>query len=432
MSKFKNGAMVVAGQELKVNPEFKKLIPPLTSEEYEQLEQNCIAEGIRDALCVWQSYIIDGHNRYEIATRWNLDYEIESKSFKDENAVKIWMLDNQFGKRNLTDAQRYLNRNEKRELLKQKGKNTQGTRTDLLSKMDKKLPEHNTRKQIAEELGWSETKVARADVVFKKATPEVIEKVNKSEVSINQAYQEIKKEEKQIELKNKKEEYKKNSLKEVELKPEIYLKDAVTYLNTFDDNSIDLIITDPPYATDIDDIKSFTNDWLNVALKKVKQNGRLYICSGAYPNELKAFLDVLMNQTKFILDNPLIWTYRNTLGVTPKMKYNLNYQVIWHLYSNESKELDTSITNEMFSVQDINAPDGRIGNRLHTWQKPDELANRLIRHGSVDGDLVVDCFACTGTFLIAASKFNRIAKGCDISQENINIAKERGCTIVGI
>jgi len=417
---------------IKINEDFKKLIPALTQEEYKQLEDNILKEGIREKIITWDGYIIDGHNRYEIATRWNLDYEIESKSFKDENAVKIWMLDNQFGKRNLTDAQRYLNRNEKRELLKQKGKNTQGTRTDLLSKMDKKLPEHNTRKQIAEELGWSETKVARADVVFKKATPEVIEKVNKSEVSINQAYQEIKKEEKQIELKNKKEEYKKNSLKEVELKPEIYLKDAVTYLNTFDDNSIDLIITDPPYATDIDDIKSFTNDWLNVALKKVKQNGRLYICSGAYPNELKAFLDVLMNQTKFIVDNPLIWTYRNTSGVTPKMKYNLNYQVIWHLYSNESKELDTSITNEMFSVQDINAPDGRIGNRLHTWQKPDELANRLIRHGSVDGDLVVDCFACTGTFLIAASKFNRIAKGCDISQENINIAKERGCTIVGI
>jgi len=113
------------------------------------------------------------------------------------------------------------------------------------------------------------------------------------------------------------------------------------------------------------------------------------------------------------------------------MKYNLNYQVIWHLYSDQSKELDTSITNEMFSVQDINAPDGRIGNRLHTWQKPDELANRLIKHSTKKGDLVVDCFACTGTFLIAASKFDCIAKGCDIDAENLNIAKERGCTIIG-
>lgn len=257
-------------------------------------------------------------------------------------------------------------------------------------------------------------------------------KKQKTDFSIKEIVQEIKKEEKQLELEKKKEEYKKTSLNEVISKPEIHLTDAVNYLSTFEDNSIDLLITDPPYATDVKDINIFTKNWLEFALKKVKKSGRLYICSGAYPNELQAFLNVLMNQDKFIVDNPLIWTYRNTLGVTPKMKYNLNYQVIWHLYSEDSAELDTSITNEMFSVQDINAPDGRIGNRLHTWQKPDELANRLIRHGSVEGDLVVDCFACTGTFLISASKFNRIAKGCDISKDNLNIAKERGCTIIGM
>ena len=109
------------------------------------------------------------------------------------------------------------------------------------------------------------------------------------------------------------------------------------------------------------------------------------------------------------------------------MKYNLNYQVVLHLYSEDSDELDTSNTNEMFSVQDINAPDGRIGNRFHAWQKPDELARRLIKQGSKEGDLVVDCFACTGTFLIEAAKQGRSAVGCDISHENLLIAEKRGC-----
>jgi DNA modification methylase len=417
---------------LKINEDFKRLIPPLTQEEYKQLEDNILKEGIREKIITWDGYIIDGHNRYNIAMQWQLDYETESMYFEDESDVKIWMINNQFGRRNLIPYQRSVLALELKKEIAAKAKMNQIRKPNFVLQNSAEQNSIDTRKELANVAGVSHDTISRVETIQAKASEEVKQKLSTGEVSINQAYQEIKKEEKQIELKNKKEEYKKNSLKEVELKPEIYLKDAVTYLNTFDDNSIDLIITDPPYATDIDDIKSFTNDWLNVALKKVKQNGRLYICSGAYPNELKAFLDVLMNQTKFIVDNPLIWTYRNTLGVTPKMKYNLNYQVIWHLYSNESKELDTSITNEMFSVQDINAPDGRIGNRLHTWQKPDELANRLIRHGSVDGDLVVDCFACTGTFLIAASKFNRIAKGCDISQENINIAKERGCTIVGI
>ena len=188
-------------QQIEIKEEFKQLIPPLTTEEYKQLENNCLEEGIREKILLWNNYIIDGHNRYKIAKQWNLEFQTESKSFNSEIDVRIWMLDNQFGKRNLSDAQRYLNRNEKRKLLKEQGKQTQGKRTDLLSTIDKKLKtEHNTQKIIADELGWSTGKVAMADVVFKKATPEVIEKVNKSEVSINAAYKEIKKEEKKEEL----------------------------------------------------------------------------------------------------------------------------------------------------------------------------------------------------------------------------------------
>lgn len=420
-------------QQLEVKKEFKDLIPALTKEEFKQLEENCLKEGIREAILTWSGIIIDGHNRYEIANKWNLDFETKSKHFKDENEVKEWMILNQFGRRNLSNYQRSVLALELEEVFSAKAKEKELERKTTFHKSEKSnLETVNTIKEVSKLANVSHDTIAKVKKIQEKAPEEIKAKLETGEVSINQAYQEIKKEEKQIELEKKKEEYKITSLKETILKPEIHLIDAISYLNTFEDNSIDLIITDPPYATDVDDIKYFTKEWLDVAIKKVKKSGRLYVCSGAYPNELQAFLDVLMNQDKFIVDNPLIWTYRNTLGVTPKMKYNLNYQVIWHLYSDESLELDTSITNEMFSVQDINAPDGRIGNRLHTWQKPDELAQRLIRHGSKENDLVVDCFACTGTFLIAASKFNRIAKGCDISKDNINIAKERGCTIIGM
>lgn len=242
-----------------------------------------------------------------------------------------------------------------------------------------------------------------------------------------------KKEEKIKNLEHRKKQILEETRMELEVnKPEIKIMDCIDYLNKFEDNSIDLLITDPPYSTDIENIDGFVNEWLPLALQKVKKTGRAYICIGAYPKELNTYLNYLLKQEKFIVDNPLIWTYRNTLGQTPKMKYNLNYQVILHLYSKESMQLDTSITNEMFSVQDINAPDGRLGNRFHTWQKPDELANRLIRHGSKENDLIVDCFACTGTFLISAAKQNRQAKGCEIDKGNAKIAKERGCIISGM
>jgi hypothetical protein len=114
------------------------------------------------------------------------------------------------------------------------------------------------------------------------------------------------------------------------------------------------------------------------------------------------------------------------------MHYNLNYQMIWHLYGKDSAPLDTRITSEMFSVQEDNAPDGRVGNRLHEWQKSDELSKRLIRHTTEPEDVVVDCFTCTGTFIIAANTLGRIGKGSDIDQENLNIAISRGCQLINI
>ena len=114
-----------------------------------------------------------------------------------------------------------------------------------------------------------------------------------------------------------------------ENKPEIRLCSAVDFLNTFEDKSCDLLITDPPYSTDVDDIDSFVDEWVDLALSKLKDTARAYICIGAYPKELNAYISKLLSQDRFILDNPLIWTYRNTLGITPKNKYNLNYQVIF-------------------------------------------------------------------------------------------------------
>jgi N6-adenosine-specific RNA methylase IME4 len=192
---------------LEIKEEFKKLIPPLTVEEFKQLEQNCLDEGIREKIITWNGFIIDGHNRYEIATRWNLDYKTESKYFKNEYDVKIWMIDNQNGRRNLTDGWKYKLQQNKKEILLEKGKlnisaNKGGTTT--LSTIDKVA--HNTQKEIAKALDWSTGKVAMADIVFKKATPELEEKVLNNEVTINQAYQEIKKEEKkELHIEKKKE-----------------------------------------------------------------------------------------------------------------------------------------------------------------------------------------------------------------------------------
>ena len=65
---------------LKIDFEFRDLIPPLTAEEYSGLEESILKDGCRDALVVWGETIVDGHNRYEICTKHNLSYQIAQKT----------------------------------------------------------------------------------------------------------------------------------------------------------------------------------------------------------------------------------------------------------------------------------------------------------------------------------------------------------------
>lgn len=187
-----------------------------------------------------------------------------------------------------------------------------------------------------------------------------------------------------------------------------------------------LLLTDPPYSTDVEDIDAFAQSWLPNALNFVCDDGFAYVFIGAYPAELKAYLNIVP-PNHLNLAQILIWTYRNTLGNNPKDRYKQNYQACLFYRGVNAPALNCPITNEQWAVQDINAPDGRIGDRYHSWQKPIEIAERFIRHSTKRGDTVFDPFACTGTFLLAAAKLGRRAYGFEINPDNAHIAFERGC-----
>ena len=188
----------------------------------------------------------------------------------------------------------------------------------------------------------------------------------------------------------------------------------------------DLLLTDPPYSTDVDDIEKFVGNWLYNALDNVKDTGFAYIFIGAYPDELRAYLNAKIPQ-HMKLSQQLIWTYKNTLGNNPKDRYKQNYQSCLFYRGTNAPDLDCPLTAEQWAVQEINAPDGRQGDRYHSWQKPIEIAERFIRHSTKQGDTIFDPFACTGTFLLAAAKLGRKAYGFEINPDNAKIAFERGC-----
>lgn len=205
---------------LEIKKEFKDLIPALTAEEFKQLEDNCLAEGIREKILTWNGVIIDGHNRYEIATKWNLDYETESKFFKSEDDVKEWMILNQFGRRNLSNYQRSVLALELEGLFKEKAKEnlSEGGKGFQISE------KVNSVKEVSKVASVSHDTIAKVKKIQEKAPEEVKEKLKTGEVSINQAYQEIKKEEKKEKLEQKKQEYedKITTVSENEFKVDIF------------------------------------------------------------------------------------------------------------------------------------------------------------------------------------------------------------------
>jgi len=193
-----------------IDHEFKALIRSLTEAEYSALESSVLSEGCRDAIIVWRGcgIIVDGHNRYEICRKHGIEFRVEEKNFSDRQAVKVWILKNQLARRNLTDGERFevavllkdalaeAGREKMREARKEawveKKEGLLLNNKPSQSEPAKEKPKHDTRKEIASNLGWSPAKVAQAEVV-RKEDPEKWSEVKAGTKTVGAAYTEVKK-----------------------------------------------------------------------------------------------------------------------------------------------------------------------------------------------------------------------------------------------
>ena len=95
-------------RQLKIDPEFRDKVPPMTEAEFQQLEQNILKDGrVKVPLTVWDGTIVDGHNRYAIIQKHpELKWEIDEVHFADRYDAIVWICKNQLGRRNLTEEQK--------------------------------------------------------------------------------------------------------------------------------------------------------------------------------------------------------------------------------------------------------------------------------------------------------------------------------------
>jgi len=188
---------------LKIDNEFKKLIPPLTIKELYQLEENLIRDGCREPICVWNNIILDGHNRYEICSRLQIPFFIQEIEIHSHEEAIAWICENQLGRRNISASTRKYLIGKRYEMEKIVGiRNVDGinqyTPKEVRSKSLTKPRVHystvRTRERLANEYHISDGSVYRYGVYAQsmdklfKVVPEVYSQVLAGKIKIKHTH----------------------------------------------------------------------------------------------------------------------------------------------------------------------------------------------------------------------------------------------------
>ena len=203
-------------RELKIDPELRDLLPPLTSEEYKQLEKNSVENGFdrNFPIMEWQGFIVDGHNRYDICKKHHIEPIIGTLAYKTKEEVMEWMLDIQLGRRNLTPIQKIAITEKYRPIYEKQAKENQSKAVSEANKnrnnpylpnlvnMDRDSVD--TTKKLSKLAGVGKETYRMGAKILNSDNEKLKQEVLSGEKSINAGYRELtgKKENKKEEIKN--------------------------------------------------------------------------------------------------------------------------------------------------------------------------------------------------------------------------------------
>lgn len=213
---FKRKESKMEQKELKIDPELRDLLPPLTDDEYKQLEKNIVENGFDKNFPImeWNGFIVDGHNRYSICKKHNIDYVVGTLGYETKDEVMQWMLDIQLGRRNLTPIQRIAVAEKYRPIYERQAReniskavsesNKNRTNPTLPKLVNMEQKSVDTTKKLAQVAGVSKETYRMGAKILNSDNEELKQEVLSGEKSINAGYRELtgKKENKKEETRN--------------------------------------------------------------------------------------------------------------------------------------------------------------------------------------------------------------------------------------
>jgi len=189
--------------ELKIKQEFRDLIPPLADHEKSGLEEDIKHYGCYCPIITWNGYIIDGHHRYDICMRHKLSFRVEEKELESQNDAEIWIIENQFNRRNLPTftratltfalekrySRRYGNRHCK-----------ENPRMPPYGGEVNRNRDDEANRKAAKSAGMGHNTYAKCKFIDKHGTEEQKQDLHRKKTTPNEVYVEIKREKKREDL----------------------------------------------------------------------------------------------------------------------------------------------------------------------------------------------------------------------------------------
>jgi len=200
-----------------------------------------------------------------------------------------------------------------------------------------------------------------------------------------------------------------------------YGTDALDGLKSLEDNSVDCVVTDPPYGVDYtsqrdterpqfpdgeEDTAALLDDVFDEIGRVCKANAHVYIFFSISKYEL---IKSIAERHFELSPGPLVWVKNNHVPTRDRERgfekmYAMQYEAILmcRMPNGHDRRLNNGVSSNVFNYS---RPSG--GERYHDTQKPRDLLAELITNSTGKRERVLDPFAGSGSTLLAAAENGR-------------------------
>jgi DNA modification methylase len=430
---------------IKTNPEYAKLVSPLTTSEYNVLKTSISNKGLHLPIIINQNNVIlDGHNRLKICQELGIEPKFEVKEFSAQSQEKEFVIEINLKRRHLNSFQIseleykmeeiYKERAKLRSLSKLKNINKEinlsTAPTDATVDINIEKEKEETGKVseiIAKKTGLSPRTYERAKKIIEEGSEEVKEKLRANKTTISKEYDKIQRDLKRQELLsqlNNNIQQSQNISKNFENSHyKLIHGDFIEKLQKeIADSSVDLILTDPPYGQEY---LPLYQELAKLATRVLKPGGSLVFYVG------HIILDQVIgifNNFSLTNNNSSNLKYWWTLAVKhsghhtkihPRYIFAEWKPLLWYVKGNQINDLVISNTIGDYVES---SPPPKIE---HEWQQSTTEAEYIIKNLTLTNQTVLDPMMGSGTTGIAALNLQRKFIGIEKNPETFEIAKVR-------